>query len=175
MGIVWLVRHGEARKAAGQSPDDLFSVERDPPLSARGIAQAEAARDALTKERIGAVHASPTRRARETAAILGAPHALDVRIDARLAELHVGGAGYADVLEGILDLPERFEKDPSTFADERRALEDAIREAAASHEGAIVVAHALSIRAFLAMQRGIPMGELLTIPMEHAQVTRLDL
>jgi broad specificity phosphatase PhoE len=42
------------------------------------------------------------------------------------------------------------------------------------HPTSVVVAHGLSNRALLAALRGIPLPDMLTIPMEHAQVTRVD-
>lgn len=173
MSVVWLLRHAEAQKAPGQSPEDLFSIA-DLGLSARGVAQAEAARDGLAGERIDAVYASPARRAQQTARIVAAPHGREVATDARLAELSVTGPDYSAILEGILSLPGRFIADPETFARERRAFSEALADIRARHEASLVVAHGLSNRAFLAASRGIPMPEFLTIPMEHASVTRLE-
>ena len=170
MAIVWLMRHAEARKATGQAEDDLFSLG-DLGLSARGRAQADAARDALAKEPLEAAYASPLARAQETARIVAAPHALKVRIDPRLAELPVGGATYHEALENILELPHRIEEHRPRLD----AFAAAMEEIASRHACALVVAHGLSNRAFLARLQGIPFSEMLAIDQEHAHATRLQL
>ncbi|HUR68837.1 MAG TPA: histidine phosphatase family protein [Candidatus Thermoplasmatota archaeon] len=174
MSRVFIVRHGEAEKAPGQSAEDLFSVAPDPPLSARGLAQAQRARDALAGEDVRAVVASPARRAMETARAVAQPHGLVVKPDPRLAELSLPGATYDEVLARILELPERLREDEALFARERARFAEAIREVAEVHPTSVVVAHGLSNRAFLCALRGIPLDEMLTIPMDHASVTRID-
>lgn len=168
--VVWLMRHAEAKKAQGQSDDDLFSLA-DEGLSDRGRRQAEAMRDALAKEPIEAAYSSSLLRAQETARIVAARHAIgsDVRVDARLAEIPVGGSTYHDVLANILELPHRIE-------DHRHRLDAfaaAVDEIASRHRCSLVVAHGLSNRAFLARVRGIPLPEMLAIDQEHAHATRL--
>jgi 2,3-bisphosphoglycerate-dependent phosphoglycerate mutase len=59
----------------------------DPPLSARGRAQAERMTRWVSAEAIDAVYSSPMRRARETAAPLAAALGVDVGIDAGLVEM----------------------------------------------------------------------------------------
>lgn len=173
MNVVWLMRHGEAQKAPGQSEADLFSIG-DLGLSPRGLAQARAAADALAREPIEAVYASPLRRAIETARIVAAPHRLEVQVYARLRELPMAGTSYDEVLAAILDLPHRFREDGAMFADERRAFAEAIGEIGARHRSALVVAHGLANRAFLCAARGLPLSELLAIEQEHAAITRCE-
>jgi probable phosphoglycerate mutase len=59
----------------------------DPPLSAHGRAQAERMARWLAAEKIGAIYASPMRRARETAEPLGSGLSLDVAIDPAFVEM----------------------------------------------------------------------------------------
>ena len=69
------LRHGETDWNAGRR----FQGRTDVPLNARGLAQANAARDRLAGTPIATVCCSPLRRAHETAVIvnqaLGAPSA----------------------------------------------------------------------------------------------------
>ena len=59
----------------------------DPPLSARGRAQAERMARWLVGEKIGAIYASPMRRARETADALARAIGAQITIDAGLVEM----------------------------------------------------------------------------------------
>ena len=62
----------------------------DTPLTRRGRRQAEALSVRLAEAEIDDVVASPTARARETAAICAAPHGLAVRLDLELVEFDWG-------------------------------------------------------------------------------------
>lgn len=81
-----LVRHAESEwnrlcRYAGQ---------RDVWLSDRGKMQARRLADRLEHEQLTAIYASPLRRARETADAVAARHRLEVKLDARLTEIHHG-------------------------------------------------------------------------------------
>jgi phosphohistidine phosphatase len=89
--ILW--RHAEAKDGDGPVPD----VDRD--LTARGIKQAQEAAEWLRRQRLPnvAVLSSPTRRALQTAEILGLP----VKVKKQLGI----GSGTADLL-GAADWPD---------------------------------------------------------------------
>lgn len=174
MSVVWLLRHAEAQKAPGQSPDDLFSIA-DLGLSPRGVAQARAAADRLATEPIEAIVASGAARALETARLIAERHPkADLVVDLRLAEISVEGPDYPAILAGILELPTRWRADPTLYGKQRARFAARLVQLASTHASCAVVSHALSIRAFLCGARGIPLDELLTIPMEHATITRCE-
>jgi probable phosphoglycerate mutase len=85
-----LVRHGETQ----WNSEHRIQGHADSPLTARGQEQVAALAGSLTGLSVAAVFSSDLLRARETARILGARLGLEVRIDARLRERHLG------VLEG---------------------------------------------------------------------------
>lgn len=170
MTIVWLLRHAQAEKAPGQSPDDLFSVAQDPGLSEHGVEQARAAAERLAKEHFDIVVSSPAKRAIETARIVGR---CEPTIDARFAEWIVKGADYEETLRGILDLPRKARLGP-LFPRERLAYSEGMKEIASKHACALVVSHALANRGFLCRARNIPLPELMTIEQEHATVVRCE-
>ncbi len=58
----------------------------DPPLSERGHEQAAATAKFLASETFDAIYSSPLVRARETAAIVAAPHGLEIQIEDGIAE-----------------------------------------------------------------------------------------
>jgi broad specificity phosphatase PhoE len=78
------VRHGQSTWNA----DGRWQGQADPPLSALGIAQAEAA--ARSVDGVDVIWASDLERAHHTATILAAPPRLEVVSDARLREREAG-------------------------------------------------------------------------------------
>jgi broad specificity phosphatase PhoE len=89
MGEIWFIRHGESLWNA----EGRWQGQADPPLSARGRAQALALAETLGElaRTPGAVLAtSDLARARETAEILGAALGIRPVLDARFRELDVG-------------------------------------------------------------------------------------
>lgn len=89
-----LIRH--ARPEREQNPD---GVPADPPLSALGREQAAALARWLAGESLGAVYASPLRRAHETAAPLLRDRALALRVEEGLAEYDRGESSYIPLEE----------------------------------------------------------------------------
>lgn len=85
--LLRLARHGESE---GNFAGSLQGSRFDTPLSARGRRQAEALAIRLADEGVDAVWASPMVRAKETAAIVAAPHGLSVSIDVDLVEFDWG-------------------------------------------------------------------------------------
>jgi broad specificity phosphatase PhoE len=84
---LFTVRHGETEYAR----DRRFAGSRDVPLTPRGRRQCEAVAGALSGAFVGAVYASPLGRARESAALIAAPHKLDVRVAPAFQEMAFGG------------------------------------------------------------------------------------
>ncbi len=102
-----LVRHAEpVRIASGESGGEPV----DPPLTPRGVEQAERLADWLAHERVDAVLSSPQRRARQTAAPVARAHGLDVEIVAGIVEYDVQADYYISVEEM------KANRDPRWFA-----------------------------------------------------------
>lgn len=177
-----LMRHGEAALAPGQSEGDLFSLG-DLSLSARGRAEAEAARDLLAGFRFDAAFASASRRARETAEIVAAPHGLDVHVvpDLREFGFSAPGASYADVLARIGSVARalRDDADPllpggTRYSVERARFARAVDDALARHDRPLVVAHGLTNRAWLGGLLEMPPHALLRLAQDHACANVVD-
>src|SRR3990170_2183319 len=81
-----LLRHAET----DWNRERRYQGWTDTPLSAAGLGQAEAAARLLAGSRLGAVWASPLRRARDTAAVIAAPHGLEVQTDPAFREMRFG-------------------------------------------------------------------------------------
>lgn len=83
---VWLIRHAESEwNALGR-----WQGQRDPSLSECGREQAQRLARQLEEARVEAIIASDLRRARETAAIVGAALGVEPHFDARLRERDLG-------------------------------------------------------------------------------------
>jgi broad specificity phosphatase PhoE len=98
---VLLVRHGETQETA----ERRYPSSRDLPLSERGRLQADALAKALQKVGLAAVFASPSRRARETAAPLVIQHNLELRLVPELIEMGFGQLGGLSLDEAAVSFP----------------------------------------------------------------------
>jgi 2,3-bisphosphoglycerate-dependent phosphoglycerate mutase len=99
MSTFYLVRHAHA----DWTPDEHR------PLSARGSADANRVADILQQHPIGAIYASPFRRARQTVQPLAARLGMPVHIEQGLEERRLGSAAN----EGFLEAVEATWRDPS--------------------------------------------------------------
>jgi len=155
-----LVRHGLPEHVESED-----GTPADPPLAARGRAQAEAMARWLAAEEIDAVYASPMRRARETAEPLARAHGLELRLEPDVVEMDHDSPSYVPLdqlkrtdyprwqaliqggeLWAAIDLP----------AFRKRAL-TALERAIAAHPGGrvVVVCHGGIINAWAGHLLGI--------------------
>ena len=160
---VFLVRHG----ATTLSAEDRFAGETDVELSDSGRAQLRSLADRLRHEPLGAVYASPMRRALESAGILAVPHGLPVIPVPALSEISHGRWEGKTRREAEALWPgeySRWESDPYTLAPEggesglavtARAL-PALIGLVASQAGRtfLVVSHKATIRLLLSALLG---------------------
>jgi len=112
---VFIVRHG----ATVLSGEDRFAGATDIALSDEGREQTRRLAQRLSHEKIGAVYASPLGRTVETAAILAAPHKLEVQTRDGFREINHGRWEQMTRKEVEEKFPEEaaeWEKDPYTFA-----------------------------------------------------------
>jgi broad specificity phosphatase PhoE len=163
---IFLIRHGvtdwhEQRKVLGQ---------RDVPLNAQGINQAQAVAVALAGAQLHEVLSSPLLRAMQTAEIIAGQFGIEVARDPRLVDFRVGkweGMAYGDVSAS----PEyqKFLADPLSTAipggeDLRQireraiaAVEQALADTPAG-ESVAIVTHAGILRVILAHYLGSAPG-----------------
>lgn len=177
---VHLVRHGEVENPHGVIYGRLPGYH----LSERGRAQAQAAADRLAGRDLRVVWSSPLERARETAALIAAPHGVDVEVDERLIES-------GTTLEGIGRRMRDFALSPrhwwslrnpmrpswgESFAQIRTRMLAAVRDAMAAAEGeeVAVVSHQTPVLvARLGLARRTIPPWLAFVPCETGSVTTL--
>lgn len=165
-----LVRHGHTSLNTPEGQGQYFRGTTDLPLAEEGIAQAQATARRLSHLRIDAVYASPLRRAAHTAAILAAPHGLDVQTLPGLSSMSYGdwaGLLNTEVARRWPDLYEQYRRDPSSIqfpgGDSAAGLRDrvvsAAHEALACHADGdciLLVSHEAVCRTLVCALAGMP-------------------
>ena len=157
---VLLVRHGETDANASAR----FQGRTDTRLNERGREQSRALAGALRGEGLRALYASPLRRARETAQIVGAELGLEPILDERLVEADTGawtGRPIADIRAGEAREYARWRAaDPAfrfpageSVAEQAARVAAALADVAAGPLPALVVTHGGTIRAVEGIDR----------------------
>ena len=159
-----LVRHGETDHNAG----GVWQGQLDTPLSDVGVEQARAAGRAIAAYRPTKVVASDLSRAAVTAQHVAEEAGVEVTLDPRWREIHVGQwqglhtsevrAQYADLLVEMDLADVRRGVDGETLAEVGRRAGASLRElldGLAEGECVVVVAHGVSTRAAVADLLGI--------------------
>jgi probable phosphoglycerate mutase len=161
-----LARHGET----DWNREGRFQGHADPPLNDLGRAQARELADRLERERLGAIYASPLRRAYETAEIVGSAHGLAVRSVSALREVDVGSWSGLTRPEIESRFPAGYRRwldyghgwdDGETYAELAERVVPALL-AIAARDGAapvLAVTHGGPIRAAVAHAAGVSIGE----------------
>jgi probable phosphoglycerate mutase len=154
---LWLARHGETDENA----EGRILGRRDPPLSAAGIAQAEALADRVRDKGLLAVWTSPLQRAHGTAEVVARALGLDAETLEGLVESDRGDWEGRLVAELALESPDlhaaflagapsfRFPGGES-LAEQLARTRSALARVRSGPQPALVVAHAGTIRAALA-------------------------
>ena len=172
-----VVRHGETEwNVAGR-----VQGHKDSPLTARGLAQAEALADRLARERFDALVASDLGRALKTAAAIGARSALEVMPDPRVRERSFGEGEGLDYDEIDRRWPDVFIRTGTTDPDRaipggetRRQFHERVRAAfvalASEHAGrrVAVVSHGGVVAALYRIVHDIPLAHAHRIAISNA-------
>jgi len=176
-----LVRHAESEMKG------CYVGRLDPPLSARGRAQADALARQMAGQSLAAVYSSPLKRALTTAQMIAVPHGLEVSAIAELAELDFGdwdGLTYQEIAEIA---PQRFNRwlaDPAevrppngeTLLEMSQRVMEVVNGVIVAHPGemVVVVTHGGPARAIVCHALGIPLSEQWRIRQDLAAVSWLD-
>ncbi|NPA06191.1 MAG: histidine phosphatase family protein [Chloroflexi bacterium] len=186
MPTLLLVRHGET----DWNREGRYQGQADPPLNARGRAQAHALGQRLQAEgwRPEVIYTSPLRRAAETAAILQTYLPAPVRVEPRLMEIHQGAWQGLLVDEIAQRWPQRFqawETAPWTvrppggesLAEVRDRVYEAIDELVHRHpdDVVLVVSHRLPLALLKIRYQGYSPDQVRTIPIPNAGYEVLEL
>ncbi len=165
---LYLIRHGETDDNAR----GVSQGRRDVPLNARGRAQAAAVAAWFEGRPLTQVVSSPSSRARDVAAAIGAGRGLTVVEDERLVEFDQGeldGLPLDEMRERYPDFLEHWRNDDptdlrmpggETFGEVQLRMVEACEEiAAANLDGAVaVVSHNFALRAALCHALDVPLS-----------------
>lgn len=178
------VRHGET-----DFPLDRIYCDdiEDPPLNARGQAQAAAVADLLRAHAVDHIYSSPSQRTRMTATAIGAAKGLIVNFDPGLTERHFGiweGLYFDEIERQYPEEYQRWKRDQAAFQPVRgESMYDlvaragaAMRRLIAAHRGQtlVVVTHVGPIRALVAEAIGLPLAIYRQFRIDPASVTCVD-
>lgn len=164
-----LIRHGQT----DWNVEGRYQGQADPPLNGQGLGQAREAGRELGRLGLDAVYSSDLSRARDTAREVARAARLEVRLDARLREIHQGewqGLLVAEIERRYPESFRRWREDPTSVTPpggeslsqlEARVLASA-QELVNSHIGqrVAIVSHKLPISVIKCHYQGIPLGEI---------------
>jgi len=179
-----IVRHGETRwnlEGRRQGSSDI-------PLSDTGLAQARAVAARLRSEPVAAIYASDLTRARETAEIIAAHHAVPIEVSPALREAGLGewegmtdaevaGLYGAEALAAYRDDPTGFRPPGSEpLADVALRIQSEMNKIAGRWSGStvVVVGHGGSLRALFCQALGAPPECMVGFRLDNGSVSLIE-
>ncbi len=180
--ILFMVRHGATDNNLADPP--LLQGRADVPLSVAGQQQAERTGQLLSSQSIRRVYSSPLLRARQTAAAIAKPHALDVDVVEALEEIDVGEWEGRSWKEIAVSEPQRYHQFMSNPAEHGYAggenvtdlfsrIQPAMAQLLAANLGGqiVVVGHNLVNRTFLARLLDLPLAQVRKVNQDNCGVS----
>jgi alpha-ribazole phosphatase len=184
MTTLYLIRHGETPWNA----DGRFQGQRDVPLNATGVAQAQETAAALAGVPFAAVYTSDLARAAQTAEAVATPHGLTPIADPRLRELHFGTWETHTLAEIAAFDPDRLAAwsahplhvrppDGETLFEMQARVAALLADVAAAHPDATVavVGHGGSVRAAVVTALGADLNVFRRLRLDNCSVSLLEL
>ena len=178
-----LLRHAET----DWNRERRFQGGRDVPLSATGRQQAESAARLLAATRLDAVWSSPLARARDTAAIIAAPHGLAVQEAAAFREMGFGeweGLTRDEVRERFADANRAWVETPheatwsgaETLAAVRTRALAGLAALRAAHQGQTIclVTHGITGRLLILEALGLGPDRLWSFHLSSTGISELE-
>jgi len=171
-----LIRHGET----DWNVEGRYQGQADPPLNARGIAQARRLAHDLAGAGIDVLYSSPLKRALETARILAQTLHVPLYTDPRLMEIHQGkweGRLRSEIVEQYPILFQQWLTDPWTVSppggeslrDVQARVYAAVEEIVARHRGQTIglVTHRIPIALLKVRYQGMELDIVRTLELPN--------
>jgi broad specificity phosphatase PhoE len=173
-----LIRHGETLWNKEKRVQGISDVE----LNTVGIEQARLLALALKDQPIGAIHASPLKRALQTAEIINEFHRKEIHTHQDLIEMDQGdfeGISFKKLIDSEKDFLKKWITDPASVqmpnGESLSQLQErawrAIERIIDKEENALVVAHNFTIAAIICRIKGISLNEFLSACVGNASKT----
>ena len=180
---LFVVRHGETR----WSRELRFAGARDVGLTERGRLQAEAVARALADKLVALVYASPLERTRATAAVIAAPHRLEIQLEPAFREMAFGEWEGCTRTEIAARFPAAWAAWRATPHLVRPAGGESLGEVAGRvsagvaelrdvHQGeaVVLVSHAIVIRLIVLEALGLGLDRLWSVDASPAGITEIE-
>lgn len=171
-----LIRHGET----DWNVEGRYQGQADPPLNARGEAQARRLAAELAEVGLDVLYSSPLRRALQTAQVIAERMKLPLHTDPRLMEIHLGewqGLLWHEIADRYPDLFRRWQTEPwevrppggESLAQVRARVYAAVDEILAHDAGRCVglVTHRLPIALLKIRYQGLPLDAVRTLELPN--------
>lgn len=173
-----LIRHGETLWNKEKRVQGTSDIE----LSEAGILQARKLALSLKDSAIGAIHASPLKRAQQTAEIINAFHGRKIEIHPELIEMDMGdfeGLSFREIMARESEFLTRWIADPASVrmpcGETLLELQDractAIQRIVDREDNALVVSHNFTIAVILCHLRNISLSEFRSTCVDNASKT----
>jgi len=173
-----LIRHGETLWNKEGRVQGTSDVE----LSATGKKQAELLALSLKDHLIEAIHASPLKRAYQTAEIINKFHHLDIQIHRDLMEMDQGdfeGLSFKELMAGKKEFLQKWISDPAlvkmpngeSLSELQNRAWSAMEEIIGKSQNALIVSHNFTIAAILCRLRNISLAEFRSACVDTASKT----
>ncbi|BCV21194.1 alpha-ribazole phosphatase [Moorella sp. Hama-1] len=180
---VYLVRHGETE----WNHTMRYQGHSDIALSATGRRQAELLRERFRGIKLDAIYASDLNRAKETAAVIAAPHGLQVQEVPALRELNFGaweGLTYQEIIASYPRELDTWRRNPGTtivpggesFQQVKERALAAFEDIVATEAGRtlLLVAHGGSLRSLICALLGLDLTAVWRFRLDNTGVSVVD-
>ncbi|HLW37236.1 MAG TPA: histidine phosphatase family protein [Candidatus Eremiobacteraceae bacterium] len=177
---VLLVRHGETT----WNLEGRYQGRKDPPLSHRGLLQAQALAQRLHAEPIAAVFSSPLKRAAQTAQVCADALGLEVTLDSRLLEISHGaweGKLRSEIAQSQGEMLALWHEHPERvrfpggegLADVRDRVTGFWVDLAQKHSGmCLIVTHDVIVRLAVLAAQDRPLADFQGVAIDNAALNR---
>ena len=173
-----LIRHGETLWNKEKRVQGTTDIE----LSSAGIEQARRLAASLKDANIGAIHASPLKRAHQTAEIINRFHGRNIETHHELMEMDMGdfeGVSFKDLMARENEFLRRWIAEPAsvrmpngeTLAELQNRAWRPIQKFLEREEDALIVSHNFTIATILCRVRNISLSEFRSTCVDNASKT----
>lgn len=177
-----LIRHGETPWNKEGRVQGISDIE----LSGAGIEQARRLALSLKDSDIGAIHASPLKRAYQTAEIINSFHQKKIEVHPELMEMNQGdfeGLSFKELMGAQKEFIHRWIADPASvrmprgesLAELQKRAWPPIEKLIGREENALVVSHNFTIAAILCRLRNISLSEFRSTCVDTASRTEISI
>ena len=172
--MIYFIRHGET----DFNKEHKMQGHLDIPLNAKGIEQAEMAREELADFHFDLIYCSPLQRAKKTAEIINEKHGVEIVFDERIKEVYGGRVQGISMKDWTEEMHEELHNFPERFGAEGvvnlcNRVESFFKEIENSDKDILIVAHGGVYRALYRYLNNLNWHDFHLKGIENAKAVRL--